>query len=78
MMGARYNARRTVRKLSHNAMIGGLYGDGLREAWRVLKPGGLCWTKCCDEVVAGRQRWSHIEILKIAEESGFTAIDLVI
>ena len=54
------------------------WAAGLGEAWRVLKPGGLCWVKRCDEVVAGRQRWSHLEILEIAEEVGLTAIDLFI
>jgi len=28
--------------------------------------------------VAGKQRWSHLEILKIAEALGFIAIDLFI
>ncbi|HOX40473.1 MAG TPA: hypothetical protein PL033_21040 [Candidatus Brocadiia bacterium] len=34
--------------------------------------------KCCDEIVSSKQRWSHIEILKIAEEPGFEAVDLFI
>ena len=78
LVGAQYNARRTVRKMKHADIINDLYGGGLRQAWRVLKPGGLCWLKCCDEIEAGRQRWSHIEILKIAQELGFEGVDLFI
>jgi hypothetical protein len=76
--GARYNARRTVGTMSHDDIINDLYGGGLAEAWRVLKAGGLCWVKCCDEIAAGRQRWSHIEILEIAKRIGFEAMDLFI
>lgn len=32
----------------------------------------------CDEIAAGRQRWSHIEILDLARRIGFEAIDLFI
>jgi hypothetical protein len=64
--------------MSHDDIINDLYGGGLEEAWRVLVPGGLAWVKCCDEVIGGRQRWSHIEILRLAERLGFEAIDLFI
>ena len=53
-------------------------GKGLKEAWRVLRPGGIAWVKCCDDVVASKQRWSHLEILQIAEKIGFVAVDLFI
>lgn len=46
-----------------------LYEDGMMEAWRVLKPGGLLWVKCQDEIESGKQRWSHVEILKLATDS---------
>ena|GEM_PF-1695775 len=76
--GARYNARRTVGNMTHDQIISELYGGGLKEAWRVLKPGGYAWVKCCDEIVSSKQRWSHIEILKITDELGFEAVDLFI
>ncbi len=63
-----YNSRRTIRQMSHADIITQLYGGGLKEASRVLKPGGLCWLKTCDEVIGGKQRWSHIEIYEIAKE----------
>ena len=74
----RYNSRRTIGAMSHNDIIAELYGGGLKEARRVLKPGGCCWVKCCDEVIGGKQLWSHIEIYGIAMELGFTAVDLFI
>jgi DNA modification methylase len=64
--------------MSHDKIIEELYGGGLKEARRVLKSGGLAWVKCGDEVVAGKQRWSHVEILEIAEDLGFEAVDLFI
>jgi hypothetical protein len=76
--GAQYNARRTVRKMRHADIINDLYGGGLEEARRVLKPGGLCWVKCCDEIEAGKQRRSHIEIRQIAIGLGFEDVDLFI
>ena len=77
-VGAHYDPWRTARQMTHADIINDLYGGGLREAWRVLKPGGLCWVKCCDEIEAGRQRWSHIEILMMARELGFKDVDLFI
>ena len=75
----RYNSRRTIpRDMSHDDIINELYGGGMKEAWRVLKPGGYCWVKCCDEIIGGRQLWSHIEIYEIAKALGFVAADLFI
>jgi hypothetical protein len=73
-----YNSRRTIRQMSHADIINDLYGGGLREAWRVLKGGGYCWVKCCDEVHGGVQLWSHIEIYQIANKLGFVAEDLFV
>jgi DNA modification methylase len=77
-VGAQYNARRTVRKMRHADIVNDLYGGGLREAWRVLKPCGLCWVKCCDQIEAGKQRRAHIEIFTMAQELGFEDVDLFI
>ncbi len=43
-----------------------LYRDGMTEGYRILKPGGLMLVKCKDEVEAGKQRMSHVEIHDIA------------
>ncbi len=40
-----------------------LYRDAAKESHRVLKPGGVLVLKCQDEVHAGRQYLTHIEIV---------------
>jgi hypothetical protein len=54
-----------------------MYKDGLKEAFRVVKHKGLVWVKCQDEM-ASKQHWSHIEILSIAEGMGFRGEDLFV
>jgi hypothetical protein len=53
-----------------------LYRSGMIEARRVLRPGGLLWLKCKDEIESGKQRRSHIELWLIARELGFDDQDL--
>jgi hypothetical protein len=77
-VGAHYDPWGTARRMTHADIISDFYGGGLREAWRVLKPGRLAWVKCCDEIEAGKQKWSHIEILMMAQELGFTGVELFI
>lgn len=62
---------------SHRDVID-LYDKGIAEARRVLKPGGLLWVKCQDEIESGKQRWSHIEIQERAAYHGFDALDLFV
>lgn len=62
---------------SHEAIIK-LYADGMDEAERVLKPEGLLWVKCQDEIESGHQRWSHIELWEIARNLGMEALDLFV
>lgn len=52
------------------------YHDALAEFWRVLRPGGIVVVKCQDVVSSGRNHFSHYEIMKYAEELGFTFVDL--
>lgn len=42
-----------------------LYRDAATEAWRVLKTGGKLVLKCQDEVHAGKQYLTHIEIVNM-------------
>lgn len=77
-VGADYDPWHTARNMTHADIINDFYGGGLREAWRVLKPGGLCWVKCGDEIEASKQRWSHIEIWQLAMELGFEGVDLFV
>jgi len=77
-VGAHYDPWRTAKTKTHADIINDFYGGGLREAWRVLRPGGLAWVKCCDEIEAGKQRWTHFEILMMAQELGFADVELFI
>lgn len=77
-VGAQYDPLRKAAKMSHGDIINDFYGGGLREAWRVLRPGGLAWVKCGDEIEASKQRWSHIEIWQLALELGFKGVDLFV
>lgn len=55
-----------------------LYEDGMVEGVRVLKSGGQLWVKCKDELESSIQRWSHIEILLMANKMGLYAKDLFV
>jgi len=77
-VGAQYDPLRKAAKMTHADIINDFYGGGLREAWRVLRPGGLAWVKCGDEIEASKQRWSHIEIWQLAMELGFKGVDLFV
>ena len=60
----------------HNIMK--LYGQGMAEANRILKPGGMLWVKCADEIEASRQRRGHVEVLQFAQGLGLEDEDLFI
>lgn len=62
----------------NHATVIELYRAGMKEAFRVLKRGGLLLVKCQDIVEGGTQRWSHIIIEALARELGFKAVDLFI
>jgi DNA modification methylase len=55
-----------------------LYRGGMREAARVLKPGGTLWVKTKDQVEWEGQRWRHIEIYQDALALGFCGRDLFV
>lgn len=61
----------------HDAVLD-LYFRSAREAWRVLKDGGIYIVKCQDEVCANKQRLTHIEITVELEKYGFVTEDLFV
>ena len=58
--------------------LASLYQDALREAWRVLSPGGVLVMKCQDKVSSGKQYMMHCQIYDWAKTLGFEALDLFI
>lgn len=59
---------------SHESVIR-LYAGGILEAARVLRKRGVIIVKCQDEIESGKQRLSHVEIIKFLEMVGFEIID---
>jgi hypothetical protein len=78
IINANYKNSETTKGFYHKDIIN-LYHDGMLEAKRILKnPNGLLWVKCKDEIESSYQRWSHIEIYKIALELGFYGKDFFV
>jgi hypothetical protein len=53
-----------------------LFRAGMAEAKRVLRPGGLVWVKCKDQVDSGKQYRQHIEVWLDALELGLVDREL--
>lgn len=70
----RYNNAATTGGMSH-LDIRELYRDGMREAMRVLRPGGRLWVKGKDEIESGKQMWSQVELHSDAVGLGYYAKD---
>ena len=64
-------------KKYHEAVLD-LYFTAAREAWRVLRTGGIYIVKCQDEVCANIQRFTHVEIINELTTYGFVAEDLFV
>jgi hypothetical protein len=61
----------------HEAVLE-LYFEAAREAWRVLRPGGVYIVKCQDEVCANQQRLTHVEIIMELKTQGWKVEDLFV
>lgn len=72
IMGKRYSL------CSSEAELKCLYHDAIKEAARVLKPGGILVFKCQDKVSSGKQHWTHCYVYETAVNSGFEPTDLFI
>jgi hypothetical protein len=64
-------------KYYHSA-VEAIYRDGLKEAWRVLSPGGVQITKVADEVSSHKQHLTHCAVVTHATELGFDVLDLFV
>jgi hypothetical protein len=67
----------TSEKKYHEAVLD-LYFAAAREAWRVLRHGGVYIVKCQDEVCANQQRLTHVELINELQGYGFIAEDLFV
>lgn len=65
-------------KLTNTKAVLELYYDGMREAARVLKPGGFLVVKCQDTVQDGKNIWVHNLLLQKAEELCYACRDLLV
>jgi hypothetical protein len=77
IVDANYRNAETTGGMYHDD-ITKLYADGIREAARIVKPGGFVWIKGQDEIESGYQRWSHVEHLLIGLSLGLYGKDLFI
>jgi hypothetical protein len=64
-------------KKYHDAVLD-LYFAAAREAWRVLRDGGIYIVKSQDEVCANQQRLTHVEIINELHQYGFVTEDLFV
>ncbi len=71
------NNKASSDKKYHEAVLE-LYFLAAKEAWRVLKEGGVYIVKCQDEVCANRQRLTHVEIINELASYGFIVEDLFV
>ena len=71
------NNQANSEKKYHEAVLD-LYFTAAREAWRVLRAGGIYIVKCQDEVCANQQRLTHVELINELQLYGFVAEDLFV
>lgn len=71
------NNKASSEKKYHEAVLD-LYFSAAREAFRVLRAGGVYIVKCQDEVCANRQRLTHVEIINELTTYGFVVEDLFV
>lgn len=64
-------------KKYHEAVLD-LYFAAAREAWRVLREGGIYIVKCQDEVCANQQRLTHVELINELQKYGFRTEDIFV
>ena len=67
-------AARATPKKYHEAVLDLYFAAGC-EAHRVLRPKGILIVKCQDEVCAGKQRLTHVEIIHEYASYGYVAED---
>lgn len=72
------NSQETKEGPKYHAAVLDLYFKAAREAYRVLRTGGVFIVKCQDEVSANKQHLTHVEIINEFESLGFYTKDLFV
>jgi hypothetical protein len=72
LMDAKYGGYRTLTELREH------YAGSIKEFDRVLRPHGILIFKCQDQVHGRVNYFIHDEVLQLAKEAGFKAVDLFI
>lgn len=58
--------------------VNGLFAPFLKQAAKVVKPGGVVFCKISDMVHNHRYRWQHVDLILAADEAGMTACDMLV
>ena len=72
------NGQETTNGPKYHEAVLDIYFRAGKEAYRVLRPEGVCIVKCQDEVSANTQRLTHVEIINEYEGMGFYTKDLFV
>lgn len=64
--------------LVNTEYISGEFDGFFKEAFRVLKPDGVCFCKIADFVHNHRYQWQHLDLIAAAMRAGFTACDCIV
>jgi hypothetical protein len=76
--GGTHNGVAPLPTAKWHAAVLNLYVEAGREAYRILRKGGVLITKCQDEVSANKQWLTHVEIINAYVGMGFYAKDLFV
>ena len=79
--GAKKESNKTVRRFGWyptEKELFDFYKDSLKEAYRILKKGGILIVKLQDKVSSGKQYMSHVYVINMAEKLGFYTKDLFV
>jgi len=72
------NAARALGGIVGADAVNQMYADGMMEAWRILKPGGVLIVKCMDQVESSRLRSAIAILVPIAKLMLFELLDIFV
>ena len=78
LTGTKYQGDQYGNRSRGRNVVWDFYRNGIIEAKRVLRPGGILIVKCMDQVSLHKQNWVHIFVYEEALADGFRADDLFV